>query len=360
MVSHTTTGEWQSFEVRMRRRRAERLLLRAEAAIEAGCLDDARVCLSEAKALDPTLPAIDALEQRLIPEAPTPVPVRSRRRLAAAAIVAAAAIATMFLVARPMVSRSRMPPAAITKEVPTTAPAAVPQPISPPPVSGEPLPSPATVFTAETAAAAPTSAGTPAPPIETVAPKPLAPEPARAEVPAVLRSAEEPAARAPIVDPLPPAESTPGRVTVPPAPPVVAATAPPSGIVTLPIAAAPPPPAAMPAPEPSPEPAVRSALDRYAAAYSALDVDAAQRVWPNVNRGALSRAFDGLASQQISLGNCQIDVAAGSATAQCAGTASWAPKVGGGGPRTEPRQWTFQLARGRAGWEIVSARVQNR
>lgn len=105
---------------------------------------------------------------------------------------------------------------------------------------------------------------------------------------------------------------------------------------------------------------MRSVLSRYASAYSALDADAAQRVWPRVNRAALSRAFDSLASQQISLGDCRIDVAAASARAQCAGSATWAPKVGGGGTRTEGRNWTFELAREGGGWQIVSARVQNR
>jgi hypothetical protein len=105
---------------------------------------------------------------------------------------------------------------------------------------------------------------------------------------------------------------------------------------------------------------VRFVLSRYASAYNALDADAAQRVWPRVNRDALRRAFDSLASQQISLGDCRIDVAASSAQARCAGTATWAPKVGGGGTRTEARDWTFELARAASGWQIVSARVQNR
>lgn len=105
---------------------------------------------------------------------------------------------------------------------------------------------------------------------------------------------------------------------------------------------------------------MRSTLERYAAAYSSLDVDAAQRVWPGVNRGALARAFDSLSSQQVSLGDCRIDVIGASATARCSGTTSWSPKVGDGGNRNEPRTWTFELARGTAGWEIVSARVQNR
>jgi hypothetical protein len=105
---------------------------------------------------------------------------------------------------------------------------------------------------------------------------------------------------------------------------------------------------------------VRTVLHRYADAYSRLDASAAQEVWPRVNRAALSRAFGSLASQDISLGNCAVDVSGASARATCAGAATWAPKVGGGGARTEPRAWTFQLAKAGAGWQIVNARVQNR
>lgn len=105
---------------------------------------------------------------------------------------------------------------------------------------------------------------------------------------------------------------------------------------------------------------MRSVLERYAAAYSSLDVDAAQRVWPGVNRGALTRAFDSLASQQVSLGECRIQVDGANAAARCAVTTTWAPKVGDGGKRTDVRNWLFELTRGTAGWEIASARIQNR
>lgn len=105
---------------------------------------------------------------------------------------------------------------------------------------------------------------------------------------------------------------------------------------------------------------MRSVLTSYASAYSALDADAAQRVWPGVNRSALARAFDSLASQHVDLGTCRIDVTGASATATCNGTATWSPKIGGGGRRSEARHWSFELARGGSGWEIVSARVQNK
>jgi len=76
--------------------------------------------------------------------------------------------------------------------------------------------------------------------------------------------------------------------------------------------------------------------------------------------GALSRAFDSLSSQRVLLGSCSIDVNGAAAQARCAGTTTWRPKVGTGETKTDRRAWTFELARAGAGWEIVSARVQNR
>ena len=105
---------------------------------------------------------------------------------------------------------------------------------------------------------------------------------------------------------------------------------------------------------------MRAVLTKYAAAYSHLDAAAAQAVWPGVNRPALSRAFDGLASQRVTLDRCNIDLSAATARATCAGSATWSPKIGNGGPRTEIRTWSFQLAKAGADWQIVAARVQNR
>ena len=59
LQSHTATQQWQSFEIRMRRRRVERCVLRASVAIEAGVLDDARAALEEVQRLDPHEPAIE-------------------------------------------------------------------------------------------------------------------------------------------------------------------------------------------------------------------------------------------------------------------------------------------------------------
>jgi hypothetical protein len=374
MVSHTTTGEWQSFEERMRRRRADRLVLRAEAAVEAGCLEDAQQCIAEARALVPHLPALDAVEQKLtvLPADVDQTAPRSRVAVTAVSLAVASAIAVAAWIVVPR-SRSAID-AATAAEVTPPQPAS--QRIAAASVTPEPLPPPVERFTSETeraAASATALSASASAAMEPASAPTAAPDPLpAARSPAPTPTAETPTAT-PEVEPKIPAISDTIRfdafaianrmatVSTPPPAEVAPATMPvPASSLELPSAAATTKPLPEPAPEPSQEPAVRSVLDRYAAAYSALDVDAAQRVWPAVNRGALARAFDGLASQQVSLGDCRIQVGGTSATAHCAGSTSWSPKVGDGSPRSEPRTWTFELARGAAGWEIVSARVQNR
>src|SRR6476661_3150423 len=99
MGSHTATGEWQSFELRMRRRRAERLVLRAEVAADAGFPDDARTCLDEARRLAPGLTAIASVQEKLdappaaVAEPPAAAPRRLRPGLAGAGVFTAAACA---------------------------------------------------------------------------------------------------------------------------------------------------------------------------------------------------------------------------------------------------------------------------
>ena len=94
--SHTATQQWQSFEMRMRRRRAERCAVRAAVALEAGVLDDARAALDEALHLSPDDPELLELAARVdAAERQASVPVRrpSRRWMvpAAALILCSAA-----------------------------------------------------------------------------------------------------------------------------------------------------------------------------------------------------------------------------------------------------------------------------
>ncbi len=64
--SHTSTSEWQNFESRMRRRRADRCLLRASAALDADVPDIAQQVLEEARALDPQHPELQEVTGRLL------------------------------------------------------------------------------------------------------------------------------------------------------------------------------------------------------------------------------------------------------------------------------------------------------
>jgi hypothetical protein len=102
---------------------------------------------------------------------------------------------------------------------------------------------------------------------------------------------------------------------------------------------------------------VRSVLSRYESAFSQLDAGAAARLYPAVDRKALSRAFSTLSAQQIRFDDCRIQVTQATARATCAGKASWTPKVGGG-PREEARHWQFDLKQVGGDWQIGSVRVQ--
>jgi hypothetical protein len=124
------------------------------------------------------------------------------------------------------------------------------------------------------------------------------------------------------------------------------------------LAVAPPDPAPSPAVAVADTEAVGSILTRYRSAFSALDANAVEAVWPSVNSRALANAFGQLESQSFDLGTCQIDVQGSRADAVCSGWASFVPKVGGNRRRVEARQWTFHLVRTGTTWLI--GRVDSR
>jgi len=102
---------------------------------------------------------------------------------------------------------------------------------------------------------------------------------------------------------------------------------------------------------------VRAVLAGYEAAYSRLDASAARAVWPGVDERALARAFDGLQAQRLSLGRCEVSVNGGTARADCSGSATWTPKIGGGG-RTQNRRWRFDLENAAGRWHISRAEAR--
>jgi hypothetical protein len=104
--------------------------------------------------------------------------------------------------------------------------------------------------------------------------------------------------------------------------------------------------------------AVSAVLQRYAAAFSALDVRAAKAVWPQVNQDALTRAFSALQEQKFDLGDCDIWVTGASAVASCAGRATYTPKVGNRKQRSEAREWTFYLDQDDQRWSIATVKMR--
>ena len=103
--------------------------------------------------------------------------------------------------------------------------------------------------------------------------------------------------------------------------------------------------------------AIRATLGRYEAAYSGLSVPAARAVWPSVDQRALARAFDGLASQRVALGKCDVVVTG-------ATRARHVPAVQNGHPRWAAAR-SARVATGRstsripaATWQIVRAEAR--
>lgn len=352
MVSHTTTGEWKSFEQRMRRRRAERLLLRADIAAEAGFSEDARAALAEAQRICPTLPGIAAVEQRIHTADTAQPPSAAAPRYPRHAYVSLAAALVILAI-------GGVWQASHVQRLPAhTLPAIVPAAPAPPAtlaavphvgVVVEHVPIVAMIGTSGRASDPSTAARV------DESRTSISTEPVAALVDRVVRSAPE--ATEAVEVPSPSVQPVSDLS-------VHTSTAPPVLNVGQPIAAAPSFSAVSDggraASAVRDETLVRRTLGRYAAAYSSLDADAAQAVWPGVNRGALARAFDDLASQQIALRECRVDVTGGRARAACAGSMTWRPKVGSGSPRTEPRNWEFELAKAGDDWQILTARIQNR
>jgi hypothetical protein len=104
--------------------------------------------------------------------------------------------------------------------------------------------------------------------------------------------------------------------------------------------------------------AVLGTLYRYQEAFSALDANAAQQVWPAVDVRALDRAFNQLDEQTFDLRSCDVDVLGERAEAVCTGTASYTPKVGNKAMRVEARRWRFALRRDGGEWLIQGVDVR--
>ena len=373
--SQVSAAQWQSFEMRMRKRRAARLLARAQAALEQGLVVEAAAALEEARTLDSN-PEIEALFARTqAPAAPLDAAEPAAERAAEPEeaeepVVAASPEPEMRAVPR---FRAWIAVAASLMLVAVLAMWDVQTPSSNP-ASGAGIAATAPQPEGPTPLAAATSGRVDAPSVPPAAPLPAINstpiDPAAsyppAATPASLTRREEIAAPAALVEPLhaEPVRELPVRdgveISIPAAPAPAPAIVPASSDVNVPapnVSAPVAPPQPTEPQQVDETPLVRRVLSQYEAAYSSLDVTAAKRVWPSLDTLALARAFGGLQMQRISLGDCRVSLNGPTAHADCRGSADWTPKIGGG-TRSGNRAWAFDLRKTEGQWRIVDVTMR--
>lgn len=343
---------YAQFEQRARRRRVDRRVDAARAALAAGRIKDAVSAIDEIRDLDPNLPELRELSATL---AGLGAPRRSHR--VGRWLAAAAAFGGVMLAASWLQEYSGLGSRSMVSIAPLVAP---PSPLAPLAVSvaaaatDEPVPSPEAIAAA-TNGELPLSRLTP----------PESPRP-QLSAPAAPAPATQPAVTPAAYAETPPAQF-PGLLTPPPtapAQPQVPAATPAFAPVSLSsvAAAVPPPPLPAPVPTaptgPTDETLVQQTLQRYRRAYEGLDAQSARAVWPAVNESALARAFDGLQSQTLTFDACDVTMHGEAAAAVCRGTARYVTKIGSHEPRVEPRTWNFTLRKSGTAWSIESARAE--
>jgi hypothetical protein len=127
---------------------------------------------------------------------------------------------------------------------------------------------------------------------------------------------------------------------------------------------APEAPAVIPGAAPNPPPpastrpgtelaAVQQVLDRYQQLYHQLDANAVASIWPSVDSRALAKIFSRLEHQDLTFDTCAAVISESKATAQCAGSLRYVPRVGSATVRSEHHDWTIDLERAGGTWQIV-------
>ena len=97
---------------------------------------------------------------------------------------------------------------------------------------------------------------------------------------------------------------------------------------------------------------------RYEQTYRALDASGVAAIWPSVDTRSLSRMFERIERQDLRFETCAYAVSGERATATCAGSLTYVPKVGSTAPRTARHTWSIQLERAAERWHIVSVTAQ--
>jgi hypothetical protein len=386
-----STERYATFVQRTRRRRVDRQLDAARAAIAAGRVRDAESALDEVRELDPNVPDLPGLIEQLDAlRLGRSSPHRGRWIAAAAAFLLVVAGASwlqesrgarVLVAARPAThAPDRTLEPQLTTEVAitpaaTTGATRTPSTVSVPDQRAEPSPAP----TSSLLSFAPVVHAATEPVRTDLARPTVSPDAPRADaaridprLDAVRSDARTTEIREPIVrvaEVLPAAapRNDPSVAAVPigdalPPTPVAAPSAPPLAPAPATAPIAPPSTAASAVPASIVPPAndellVKQALQRYRKAYEGLDAPSAHAVWPAVNEAALARAFDGLQSQTLTFDACEVNVSGAAAAATCRGSARYIRKVGSHDPLVEPRTWNFTLKKDGTDWKIESARA---
>ena len=388
-------ASWRGFEQRIQERRFRALLETVNTSIVAGNAIAARVALDEARELRPDAPELDGFEAR-VAAVPVATPVLEAPPATRIWVRAMGAAALLLVGVSMLIGLEWMRPSETIAPVPISTPA---QPIVIPAEdlrvveAPEPEPPPETITDSDDFVPAiitppePTlrprdttgttgTTGTFTPAITSVSGPIAFNQPLNrplSQPPAVIIE------RRPVLDepPLRPVGEVPDDY-VSQAVGTRTAAATEADLARSPVAPARMPPSAPPpvvtaAAVPSPEPAavasavnlspgeqsrVEDVLRRYARAYDSLDARAARAVWPSVNEKQLAKAFQDLASQNVSFDSCDIDIRGAVANASCRGQQSYVGKVGDRAPRTEPRTWRFELRRDGEAWKIENAETR--
>ena len=347
-----STENYAKFEQRVKRRRVDRDVNEAQAALRDGRLKEATAALAQITELDPNSPELKELTAQLDVLRRQRPPANRGRWSAATAAVGGLVLGALYV--SPTIQPMSTPAVATTSRVSlpdpidTTAALSARTDSATVPVTGGIGPTPATRVMATYSS----DLNRRQKPVPTR-------EPAQVAAPRLGSVAGSPAARTPATAsrPIPELSSASTSIEAPPPAPPAAAALTPAVVVETAARSATVATAAI-VPTGNDEEQVKEVLDRYRQAYDRLTARSARDVWPEVDEAALARAFAGLRSQKLTFDDCDLEVSGNSASATCYGSARYVPKVGSQDPRIEPRIWSFRLRKSGSDWKIQSMRAE--
>ena len=102
---------------------------------------------------------------------------------------------------------------------------------------------------------------------------------------------------------------------------------------------------------------MQNAVYKYRDAMNSRDFSSARAVYPSLNVGAISAAFE-RTPQTMNFDTCKVEFKGPTANVSCPGTVRFTPKVGDTKERTQPRRFEFKLIEKNGAWVIDQAQGQ--